>query len=69
MSIDDFIADMLQQAADQFPECGFLLYVVNDEKEGELTVLTNMDPEEVEDVHGTATYDAEQFIPVVRRKH
>ena len=57
MTVDDFLIDALNRAYERFPDCGFLVYVVEDEKGGEVTMLTNMDREEISEVNRVATED------------
>jgi hypothetical protein len=65
MPVDDYISSLLKQAAEKYPDCGFLIYVVDDESGGELTMLTNMAPEEVAEVHEAAA-DVSDFEPMER---
>jgi len=50
---EEFMKIALEHAFKQFPDHGFLLYMVDD-KDGSLTMLTNVDEEEVATIHAVA---------------
>jgi hypothetical protein len=54
MTLQEFLQDVLDRAREEFPETGVLVIALHpDEAEpvdGSLSVATNMDPEEVDDV-------------------
>ena len=61
MTLDDFMRDTLRAAQEKFPDAGLLMVVVEDvdgTDEYEATMMTNMDPEEVNDVVSNFPNDA-----------
>jgi hypothetical protein len=70
MTVEQYMADVLKSAYEKFPDCGFLLYVVDGLEDGELTMLTNMDAEEVNAVHETVA-DPDETMELVasRTRH
>ena len=49
-TVEEYMTACLRQAYAEYPDCGFLLYVVDDNEFGALLSLSNMQPDEVEEV-------------------
>ena len=57
-SADQFMQEALKEAAAKFPDHGFLVYMIDD-ADMSLTMLTNMDQDEVKEVHAVADQGSE----------
>ena len=64
-TVDAFMAECLVRAYEQYPDCGFLLHIVDDAKHGELTCLSNMDQDEIDEVLSTVDDNPDApFVPL-----